>query len=240
MEVYLEITYLINALILLTTFEILTFILNVKISTKTLMKYVFTYNISIIFLFYDFSPGMIYIYFFLLTLMYYKKMIYVYFPLIVFIYISLTSFLEYLLPDTIMFQGILLVEGVNVPVLFFIGIFAFSMLFLFIQFMRQRLNRHDGIEVMINGRTCTAIIDTGNLVTYKGYPVIFIDPELTQGLDFIDEIEIETAIASEAIPIYSIPELKVEDKVLNNIYAGTMMTGKYKCILHANLLGGLL
>ena len=111
MEVYLEVTYAINALMILLTFELLCFLLNQQMTIKELFKYTLTYNISIIFLFIDFFDGFLLLYDLLLTLFYFKKLTYIYYPLFLFVYISLLAFLEMILPSSTIFQGVLLVEG---------------------------------------------------------------------------------------------------------------------------------
>ena len=60
MEVYLEVTYLINALMILLTFELLCYLLNIQMSQKELLKYVLTYNLSVLFLYIDFFDGFLY------------------------------------------------------------------------------------------------------------------------------------------------------------------------------------
>ena len=49
MNVYIEVTYFMNAILILLCFEILSFLLNIQITIKKLCLYVFTYNISIVF-----------------------------------------------------------------------------------------------------------------------------------------------------------------------------------------------
>ena len=59
MNVYIEITYFMNALLILLSFEILSFLLNIRITKKRLCLYVLTYNISFVFLFIDLFTGFI-------------------------------------------------------------------------------------------------------------------------------------------------------------------------------------
>lgn len=73
MEVYLEMTYLMNALSILLTFEILRFLLGIQISKKKLCLYVLTYNISFILLFIDFFDGFLFVYFLILTFFIFKN-----------------------------------------------------------------------------------------------------------------------------------------------------------------------
>ena len=101
MEVYLEVTYLINALMILLTFELLCYLLNIQMSQKELLKYVLTYNLSVLFLYIDFFDGFLLLYDLLLSVFYFKKLTYIYYPLYLFIYISLLSFLSWILPSAV-------------------------------------------------------------------------------------------------------------------------------------------
>ena len=113
MEVYIEVTYCINAFIILLSFELLCFLLNIQMTKKELFKYVITYNISFIFLYLDLFDGFILFYDLFLTFLYFRKQVYIYYPIYLFIYISLLAFLNYLLPQSVIFQGVLLIEGFN-------------------------------------------------------------------------------------------------------------------------------
>ena len=89
MNVYIEVTYFMNAILILLCFEILSFLLNIQITIKKLCLYVFTYNISIVFLFVDLFTGFLLVYDFILTFFYFRRLIYIYYPVYLFIYFSI-------------------------------------------------------------------------------------------------------------------------------------------------------
>ena len=142
MEVYLEVTYLINALMILLTFELLCYLLNIQMSQKELLKYVLTYNLSVLFLYIDFFDGFLLLYDLLLSIFYFKKLTYIYYPLYLFIYISLLSFLSWILPSAVIFQSVLIVEGIHFISLLIIGILClliFIFLFVSIRFIQMNM-----------------------------------------------------------------------------------------------------
>lgn len=240
MEVYLEVTYMINAFLVLLSFELLCFLLNIQMNKKQLLTYVLTYNISCIFLYIDFFDGFLFLYDLFLTFFYFRKQVYIYYPIYLFIYVSLLSFLEYVLPHTAIFQGILIVEGMNFHSLFVLGILSVIIIYFYVSFCSYRIHEQDMIQVSFSGIHCMGLIDNGNKVFYKGYPVVFISESLLKDYESIDCIHIETAIGKEKIDIIVIDEMDVNYQTLHHVYVGVMKTSEYDCILNSQLMGGLL
>lgn len=240
MEVYLEITYMMNALMILLTFEIMCFLLNIQMSKKELLKYMLTYNISLLFLYIDFFEGFLLFYDLFLTFFYFRKLTYIYYPLLVFIYISLVSFMEWILPSSTLFQGILLVEGFDFISLFIVGVIVICIFYFYISFCQQKIDQHELVDVSFFGKNCLGFIDNGNKVFYRGYPVVFISETLLDDYQAIDSIAIETALKKEKVDIIIIEEMEINHQLLHHVYAGVMSSFEYDCILNAQLLGGLL
>ena len=240
MEVYLEVTYAINALMILLTFELLCFLLNQQMTIKELFKYTLTYNISIIFLFIDFFDGFLLLYDLLLTLFYFKKLTYIYYPLFLFVYISLLAFLEMILPSSTIFQGVLLVEGFDFVSLLILTFIVLGIFYFYIAFCQHKLQKDEMVSVSFLGKECLGFIDNGNKVFYKGYPVIFIRHSLLETYEKIDSIVIETANQVETVDIIVMKEIEINHQVLHHVYLGVMSSNEYDCILNSQLLGGLL
>lgn len=240
MEVYLEITYLINAMMILLTFELLCFLLNLQMTYKELLKYMITYNISIIFLYIDIFDGFLFIYDLFLTFFYFRKLTYIYYPLLLFIYISLLSFLEWILPSSVIFQGVLIVEGLGTFSLLLLGGLIVCIFYFYVSFCKNKMEDSEMVDVCFFNTKCLGLIDNGNKVFYKGYPVIFISQRLLKQYDVIDYIDIETAMQKEKIAIMLMEEIEVNHQLLHHVYVGIMSSGEYDCILNTQLLGGLL
>lgn len=240
MEVYLEVTYIVNTLMILLTFELLCFLLNLQMTKKELFQYVLTYNISVIFLFVDFFDGFLLLYDLLLTLFYFKRLTYIYYPLYLFIYISLISFMEWVLPSSVIFQGVLLVEGIHFVSIMIISMLVILICYFYISFCQQRIHSDEYVDVKFLDKNCLGFVDNGNKVFYKGYPVIFITRALLGDYERIDSIDIETANQKESIDIIMMNDIEINHQTLHHVYVGVMSSSAYDCILNSRLLGGLL
>lgn len=239
MEVYLEMTYLMNALSILLTFEILCFLLGIQISKKKLCLYVLTYNISFILLFIDFFDGFLFVYFLILTFFYFQKQIYIYYPLYIFIYLSVLTVMQWLVPSAIIFQGILLIEGFHIHLVMILGVFALIITYFYIYSCRERVH-NKLVKVTFHDKQCYGFIDTGNKVTYKGCPVIFLNQKLVLDYPVIDCIWVDTAHCTEKVDLIMIPDITIHHFKLHHVYAGIISSDMYECILNQQLLGGLL
>lgn len=240
MEVYLEITYVMNASLILLSFELLCFLLNIQMNKKELFVYVLTYNISFILLYIDFFDGFLFVYDFILTFFYFKKLVYIYYPIYIFIYVSLLSFIELILPKSTLFQGILLIEGIHYMSILILAILLCVIVYFYIAYCRYKVNLQEMVRVSFLGITCLGFIDNGNKVFYKGYPVIFISKQLLKDYQKIDTIEISTANKIENIDIILIDEIEIQSLTLHHVYAGMMSSDEYDCILNSQLMGGFI
>lgn len=239
MNVYIEITYFMNALLILLSFEILSFLLNIRITKKRLCLYVLTYNISFVFLFIDLFTGFILLYDFILTFFYFKRSVYIYYPVYLFIYFSVLSFVQWLLPSSIIFQGVLLMEGYHIRYIMIIAVLVILISYFYIDLCRHHIHQQM-VKVCFQGHQCYGFIDNGNQVTYHGYPVIFINERFAGDYTVIDNIWIETASQQEKIDLILLPDIKIHHQTLHDVYAGIISSNQYDCILNQQLMGGLL
>ena len=240
MEIYIEITYFINAFLILLSFEILCFLLNIQMTKKELFKYVITYNIYLFLLYFDMFFGFIMIYDFILCFIFFKKQVYIYFPIYFFIYISLMSFMELTLPHCVLFQGILLIEGINMTSMMIMSVLLVMIIYFYISFCHHQLSQDQWMDVSFQNVQCLGFIDNGNKVFYKGYPVIFISKALLKDYQPIDKIRISTANQQEEVDIILIDDIDINHQTLHHVYAGIMSCHEYDCILNKQLMGGLL
>lgn len=241
MDVYIEVTYLLNTVLLFISFEILSFLLNINISFKEMLKYVITYNISFLLIFIDFFEGFLLFYYLIISYIYFKKQIYLYYPIFVFIYISLLSFFDLCLENMIIFQGILLCEGLSISSLTLIVICAVVACYCYIQYCSLLLKENDDyVDIFYNNKQYIGFIDNGNKVLYKGYPLIFFSKDILGEYKTIDYIEIKTAIKDDLIPIIEIDEITINHQLLHHIYVGVIEDLDYDCILSPRLMGGII
>lgn len=240
MEVYVEMTYVLNAFLIFMSFELLCFLLNQRMLIKELLKYVFVYNISVVFLFIDFFEWFYFLYTFVLTVCFFRQLTYIYYPIFIFIYISLLSFFSMIIPDSTIFQCILIVEGLNLSSAVVIAMIVVCLCYFYIVFCKRKIDDHELVSVLIFGKECLGFIDNGNKVFYKGYPVSFLNKDVIGNYQKIDCIEVETATSTDLIDIVFVDEMKINQQSFYHIYIGIMNSSQYDCILNAQLLGGML
>lgn len=241
MEVYIEVTYLLNALLLFLSFEILSFLFNIHFTVKEMFKYMLTYNISFILIYIDVFEGFLIFYYLLLCLFYYRKQTYLYFPVFIFIYISLLSFFDVCLSEMIVFQCVLIVEGINISSLIIVIIILLVSTYFYIQYCSLKLSEKDDyVDVFYDNKQYLGFIDNGNQVYYKGYPLIFVNKKNIEEYHAIDSIVIKTALKKEKIEIIKIKEMVINHQILHNIYVGLIEECDYDFVLGPRIMGGVI
>lgn len=241
MEVYIEITYLLNMIVLFMSFEILAFLLNLNITKKEFILYIFTFNISILFIFIDLFKGFLLFYFLGLSFYFFRKQVYIYYPIFVFIYISFISFFDFCFDEIIIFQGILVCEGINIPILLFLLVFVMIVVYFYIYYCSIRIkDKDDYVDVYFNNQQYHGFLDTGNKVFYKGYPLIFFNKQLLSDYHTIDYIQIKTALQKDYIPIIEVEHITINHQLLHHIYIGLIEELDYDCIISPTIMGGIL
>lgn len=239
MLVYTEITYLLNALMIFLSFEILAFLMNMKIEVKQMIKYVFSFNISIFLIYFDVFEGFLLVYDLLICLFFFKKQTYIYYPIFIFIYISLLSFFGFF-DNMIIFQCILIVDGFNIPSIFLISLIFVLSIYFYIYYCSLIISDYDYVDISLCNQQLKGFIDNGNKVYYKGYPLLFLNTSLINNYEIIDYIEITTAIQKETIAIIEIDEIMINHQSIHHLYAGLIDKLEYDCILSPKLMGGIL
>lgn len=241
MVVYIEVTYLLNALLLFLSFELLSFLCNICITYKEMLKYVLAFNISVLLMYVDFFEGFVILYDLILCLYFFRKQAYIYFPIFIFVYISLLSFFDLFLNDFIVFQCILIVNGLHLTSMMVVVIIFILAIYFYIYYCSCLLkNKDDYVDIFLNDHQYLGFIDNGNKVYYKGYPLMFFNKEICESYRVIDNIEIQTATSKEEIEIIEIDQIMINHQSLHHIYAGLIDELEYDCILSPKLMGGII
>jgi hypothetical protein len=241
MIVYTEVTYFINALLLFLSFEILAFLCNIRMTKKEILKYILTFNISVILTYIDLFDGFLILYYLILCLFYFKKQAYIFYPIFIFIYISMLSFFDLCVDGMIVFQEVLIVEGFNISSLFTIVIIALIAFYFYIYYCSLLLeSKNDYVDIFIGNKQYRGFIDNGNKVYYKGYPLIFFNKNVLDKYKIIDRIQIHTALKEDTIEIIEIEEMIVNHQTIHHLYVGLIEELEYDCILSPKLMGGIL
>lgn len=239
MEIYIEVVYIINCIVLFFTFEILFFLLNCHTNLRKLFHYILSYNISFILLYIDLFQGFILIYYLILSIFYFKKNSYIYYPLFVFIYMSILSFSRFLIKESYIYHGILIIDSINISVIYPFVLFLISLIYVFIYFIKTKAHTFL-VNVCFDDYSITGFIDTGNFVIYKGFPVIFMNKKYLNEYMIIDCIEIKSVIGIEYINIVEVKNIKINNRIIDFAYVGLMNECEYDCILNNQILGGML
>ncbi len=239
MEVYVEVVYILNCILLFFTLEILFFLLNCQIDLKKLFQYVLTYNISLVFLYVDLIHGFILFYFFIITLLIFKKEVYIFYPLFLFIYVSIITFINRILPSSYIFQGILLVESVNEVFYGLIIIMIISLFYFYIYYCKNKLKDFI-VDVEFESIGTKGLIDTGHNVFYKGYPVIFINKKYLLHYKTVDTLTVNTVLGNETLDIVVVKNIKINKKIIRECYVALIEECEFDCIINYETLGGYL
>lgn len=241
MIVYIEVTYLLNALLLFLSFEILSFLCNIRITKKEMLKYMLSFNISFLLIYIDLFEGFLIFYDLILCILFFRKQTYLYFPIFIFIYISLLSFFDLCLSDFIVFQCILIVNGLHLSSMMVMVIVFLLAIYFYIYYCSYILeNKDDYVDIFIDDHQYLGFIDNGNQVYYKGYPLVFLNKKICNDYCVIDHIEIQTATSTKEIEIIEIDDIMINHQLLHHIYVGLIEELEYDCILSPKLMGGII
>ncbi len=138
-----------------------------------------------------------------------------------------------------MFQGVLLIENIQISSFFIVGVLTLIVAYFYVSFCHEIVHNDDMI-ISLDNNFYKAIVDSGNRVWYKGYPIIFIASELVKQYDVVDTIYVDTAYKKEKVDIVLIKKIDINFETFYNVYAGKMNLKEYDCILNTYLLGGVL
>ncbi len=238
MEVYIEWTYMMNALIILWSWEILCFLLNQSIDQKKLFIYMLLYNVSIFLMYVDMFNGFILIYYLGLSVLLFRELVYIYYPLFVFAYVSIISFMHLLIKDSLIFQGILLIQGLSLSLMVMICLMMVIFIYFYLYYCKYKIHNHY-VDVFFNKQHYLGFVDNGNQVSYQGCPVIFMKKDYIEG-DFLETIEVEVINSTQMIDIVQVKDICINHHVLHDVYVGVLYECEYDCILNNQLLGGFI
>lgn len=245
MEVYIELVYLINLLIIIVSYQILTIILNINLDYKRLLLYSLLTNISLIVLYIDASNYILLVSWLIVFSILFKKQVFLFYPSFLFIYFSLIRCISSLVQESYIYSGILII-----PISYTnLSIMIISILFVILQFMFVIYCRHKIkineylLDVSINYKNkkidCVGFLDSGNEVYYEGYPIILLNKQLVVEYEVIDVVSIDN-IKECYIEIIIVDKLVVNKQILKNVYVGIIENIKYDCLLNKQLMGGIL
>lgn len=252
MDVYLDLTLLMNCLIYCFIFLYLNKLANIKFSILRkivvifflLIKYFFipiiNEELSLIFYLYDL---IIYLIFFN------KKKLYTSF-LFIFLYYIFSSFFMYIEAHILIFKNLLIISS---PVAIFKLLFMPVPLFLGFYLLTLIKNKYISYKYSYNGQlkyldqivSLKGYLDSGNTLKVNGLPVIFLKNNLGLNLFRINQVEIEyitvNGVKNKQIGYEGKVALKVKKEVIIKKVIFSIANGEHSfhdcdCLLNAYLI----
>ena len=234
MEVYIELTYLTNYLIILVALEMMAILISKEMSYLMVIKHSFYLSGVILLLIWA-----------VVFLCLYQRQIFLYYPIFIFVYFSLLLFASSIIPEAFIYNGIL-ISPVNVSSigLFIVSLLVVLMQIMFIVYLKRKIRIDDYLYVMKldyqqHSYTIKGFLDSGNEVYYEGFPLILINQKIIDEYEVIDVLELND-LREDIIEIIKVDQVIINNQRLQDIYVGVIAGIQYDCLLNKSLMGGIL
>ena len=140
MEVYVEVTFLTNFLIILSSLEMMGILLCKEMSYLQVLKESFLLSFSVLLLYIDSYSWMILIIWLVIFYLLYHKQIFLYYPIFLFIYFSILYFVSSFIYESFIYNGILIVPvSFSSFVLFIVGLLFVLLQIMFIVYLKRKV-----------------------------------------------------------------------------------------------------
>ncbi|MFQ6794045.1 MAG: hypothetical protein ACLRT4_14905 [Thomasclavelia sp.] len=245
MEVYIELTYLVNYLFILLAVEMMAILLSKEISYFEVVKQSFYLSLVIGLLYVDYYGYLILIIWAVILTCLYQKQVFLYYPVFIFAYFSLVYFCSSLIDQAFIYNGILITPiNVGVAGLMIVSILAVLMQVMFIVYLKRKVRIGEflyDLQIIYHDQKylITGFLDSGNEVYYQGFPLVLINERVIEDYQIIDVIGLND-LRSDQIDVIKLDSLQINKQTLNNIYAGIISNIQYDCLLNKALMGGVL
>ena len=230
MEVYVELTYCMNGILFIMTYEMISLLLNINWSFLKILFLSFLSNISIVLIYIDYLPYISFLYWFVLFLFIFKKQFFLYFPVFLIVYFSILFFI-----NTINYKDIVIV--------------VMTCVFLIIEtiyliYTKRKIKQKDDlydVTLIFNNKIyhLSGFLDSGNHANYLGYPLIFIKKSKIDTYQQLDTLIID-GLKKRKIDIILVDQVLVNKQSLRNVYIGVLDELDYDCLLNKELMGGII
>lgn len=245
MEVYIELTYLVNYLFILLAVEMMAILLSKEISYFEVVKQSFYLSLVIGLLYVDYYGYLILIIWAVILTCLYQKQVFLYYPVFIFAYFSLVYFCSSLIDQAFIYNGILITPiNVGIAGLMIVSILAVLMQVMFIVYLKRKVRIGEflyDLQIIYHDQKylITGFLDSGNEVYYQGFPLVLINERVIEDYQIIDVIGLND-LRSDQIDVIKLDSLQINKQTLNNIYAGIISNIQYDCLLNKALMGGVL
>lgn len=245
MDVYVELTYCMNGILFIMTYEMISLLLNINWSFLKILFLSFLSNISIVLIYIDYLPYISFLYWIVLFLFIFKKQFFLYFPVFLIVYFSILFFINTLIKESFIYNGILItpINYKDIVIIIMTVIFLIIETIYLIYTKRKIKQKDDLYEIILifNQKKyhCQGFLDSGNHAYYLGYPLIFIKKNVIDSYEKIDTMTV-SGISKRKIDIILVDQLLVNKQTLKNVYVGVLDELDYDCLLNKELMGGII
>lgn len=245
MEVYIEVIYIVNLLIIMLVYEMMAILLNIEMGYKKICLYSVITNITFLVLYLDKISYLICFVWGILFFILFKRQVFLFYPTFLILYFSTIYFIQSLQQNSYIYNGILItpMQYTSGITIILGGIFIILQV-LFIVYCKNKLRITTYIypltlDYQNHQIHCNGFLDSGNEVYYLGFPLALINKAVIKEYLSIDTIYVES-IATCSIEIIKVDSMIVNNQVLKNIYMGVVENIQYDCLLNKQLMGGVL
>lgn len=245
MDVYIELTYFMNGILFMMTYEMISLLLNINWSFLKILFLSFLSNISVILIYIDYLPYISFLYWIILFLFIFKKQFFLYFPVFIIVYFSILFFINTLIKESFIYNGILItpLNYKNIAIIMIVFVFIILEAVYLIYTKRKMLSKDYLYEVsfILNQKTyhCLGFLDSGNHANYLGYPLVFIKKSIIESYSKVDTVAID-GLSRRNIDIILVDQFFVNKQILKNVYIGVLDELDYDCLLNMELMGGII
>lgn len=245
MEVYIELTFLTNYLIIMISLEMMAILLSKEMSYLQVLKYSFYLSSAVLLLYLDRYSWLIFVIWAIVFLCIYRRMFFLYYPVYLFVYFSILLFSSSIILEAIIYNGILIAPiSVSNICLFVVSILVVLIQIMFIIYLKRKVRVDDYLYSMVvkygnDVYKIQGFLDSGNEVYYEGYPLILVNQDIINNYQIIDIIELND-LREDVIGIIKVDQVIINEQLLEDIYVGVIAGIHYDCLLNKSLMGGIL
>ena len=179
----------------------------------------FLSNISVILIYIDYLPYISFLYWIVLFLFIFKKQFFLYFPVFLIVYFSILFFINTLIKESFIYNGILItpINYKDVVIVVMTCVFLIIEIIYLIYTKRKIKQKDDLYDVTL------IFIKKSKIDTYQQLDTLIID-----------------GLKKRKIDIILVDQVLVNKQSLRNVYIGVLDELDYDCLLNKELMGGII
>lgn len=194
MEIIIELIYGLHMMMLLISYECMTILLQINPSFKKMLKECFILSSSFILLFFDEGNSFVFMVWFLLFFILYRKRVFLYFPTFMIVYCTVVFFISSLSYYSYVYNGICIVQiGFSFILSTVVMVLCLLTTTMYIVYCRKKIKQIDfmyDVKLLMGQRVVclNMLLDSGNDLYYAGFPMIVLSRHRVTGYVVIDQI----------------------------------------------------